>query len=63
MPPRLLRSLRAFRADEAGAVSVDWVVLTGLIVALGIGVVLILQEAATDPAEGLGAYLQARDVG
>lgn len=34
---KLFALLKKFRADEAGAVTVDWVVLTAAVVALALG--------------------------
>lgn len=49
--------------DEDGAVTVDWVVLTAGLVGLGLAVVLIVQTAAQDPADGVGAALSSMTVG
>lgn len=51
-----------FRRDEDGAVTVDWVVLTALIIGMTLGIILILQTAATDPANSIGAYLGNRQI-
>ena len=49
---KLLNILRSFKNDEAGAVTVDWVVLTAAIVGLGLVVMTTvsggLSTAATD---------------
>jgi Flp pilus assembly pilin Flp len=52
-------SMKCFSRDEDGAVTVDWVVLTGAVVGLTLGVIFALQTAteglttrlATDMAE------------
>lgn len=54
--------LKRFRRDEAGAVTVDWVVLTAIIIGMTIGIIVLLQTAATDPATGIGAFIAAREV-
>jgi Flp pilus assembly pilin Flp len=54
--------VRVFLRDEDGAVTVDWVLLTAIIVGLAIGVVSIISTAAQDPANGLGAWLTEIDV-
>ncbi len=46
-----------FLRAEDGAVTVDWVLLTALLVGMAMGVVSIISTAAQDPAEGLGAVL------
>ncbi|MEM9011864.1 MAG: hypothetical protein AAGE18_11595 [Pseudomonadota bacterium] len=40
---KLIAKLRRFGADENGAVTVDWVVLTAAIVGLGIGVISVIE--------------------
>jgi Flp pilus assembly pilin Flp len=54
--------VRVFLRDEDGAVTVDWVLLTAIIVGMAIGVVSIISTAAQDPAKGLGAWLTEIDV-
>ncbi|MCR8827574.1 hypothetical protein [Pseudosulfitobacter koreensis] len=45
------------RSEENGAVTVDWVVLTALIVGLALGVILALTNAGINTADGIGAFL------
>jgi uncharacterized membrane protein YcfT len=47
----------AFLNDEAGAVTVDWVVLTAAIVGLGLLVFNFVRPAVSDLAEGIGTEL------
>jgi Flp pilus assembly pilin Flp len=47
--------------EEDGAVTVDWVVLTSLVVSMAFVVVHIVLTAAVDPADGLGAHLSTMD--
>ena len=49
----------AFLKDEAGAVTVDWVVLTAAIVGLGLLVFTFVRPAVSNLAEGIGAELGA----
>ncbi len=49
----------AFLKDEAGAVTVDWVVLTAAIVGLGLLVFTFVRPAVSNLAEGIGAELTA----
>lgn len=58
----MLNILRKFRRAEAGAVTVDWVVLTGLIVGLGAAVVVTILETTAEGAEGLGAHLEDQSI-
>jgi len=46
-----------FRNDEDGAVTVDWVVLTAAIVALGLAVGTAVSNGATDLAGDVGTEL------
>ena len=57
----MLNFIKTFRADEDGAVTVDWVVLTAAMVAFGAGIALSLSTAATAPAEGIGSELTSYD--
>lgn len=54
---------KTFRADEDGAVTVDWVVLTAAIVGLGISVIAVVSQGALDKSSGLGAHLSAQTTG
>ena len=47
----------AFLKDEAGAVTVDWVVLTAAIVGLGLLVFNFVRPAVSSLAQGIGAEL------
>jgi Flp pilus assembly pilin Flp len=57
--------IKTFRADEDGAVTVDWVVLTAAIVGLGIAVLTTVSGGAEDLADGIGKELtdQSKNVG
>ncbi|MBF9031849.1 hypothetical protein HKCCE3408_15730 [Rhodobacterales bacterium HKCCE3408] len=46
--PRLRSALASFRADQSGAVAVDWVVLSGAVVGLGIAVTLVVSGGLED---------------
>jgi Flp pilus assembly pilin Flp len=47
----------AFLKDDAGAVTVDWVVLTAAIVGLGLIVFNFIRPAVSSLAEGIGTEL------
>lgn len=49
--------LKSFRADEDGAVTVDWVVLTAALVGLGVAVIVTIGTATTDKSAGVGAHI------
>lgn len=53
---------RNFFTSEEGAITVDWVVLTAAIVGFGAAVILTISEGAVDHANGLGAYLENREI-
>ena len=48
-------NIKNFAADESGAVTVDWVVLTAAIVGLGIAVVASVRTGVT----GIGSTIQS----
>ncbi|WP_054007702.1 Flp family type IVb pilin [Cypionkella psychrotolerans] len=47
---KLRKLFKSFRADESGAVTVDWVVLTAAIVGLG----MVVMKTVGGGIEGLG---------
>lgn len=53
----MLKPLCHFCANEDGAVTVDWVVLTAATVALGFMVITTIARGATDTSSGLNDYL------
>ena len=59
----MLNFIKNFRADEDGAVTVDWVVLTAAIVGLGIAVMASVRGGATDLAGDIGTNLTNTVVG
>jgi Flp pilus assembly pilin Flp len=59
----MLNFIKNFRADEDGAVTVDWVVLTAAIVGLGIAVLTTVRDGATDLATDIGTNLTDTQVG
>ena len=58
----MLNFIKNFRRDEDGAVTVDWVVLTGAIVGLGFTVIVSIAGGILDHSTGLGAHLDSRSV-
>ncbi|MEQ9041396.1 MAG: hypothetical protein RIE24_23995 [Silicimonas sp.] len=55
-------SITKFLFEEDGAVTVDWVVLTGAVVGLGFAVIATIAGGALDHSTGLGAHLDNRAV-
>ncbi|TNC70941.1 Flp family type IVb pilin [Rubellimicrobium roseum] len=49
----MLNFIKNFRADEDGAVTVDWVVLTAAVVGLGIVVLNSISENAKGTADNI----------
>ena len=56
----MLNFIKNFRNDEDGAVTVDWVVLTAAIVALGLVVGTSVKNGATALANDVEADLKAQ---
>ena len=50
-------NIKNFAADESGAVTVDWVVLTAAIVGLGIAVVASVRGGVNNVAEEIGGSM------
>jgi Flp pilus assembly pilin Flp len=58
----MLNFIKTFRADEDGAVTVDWVVLTAAIVGLGIAVLGSVKGGAEGMADNIGTELSTTTV-
>ena len=56
-------SLKAFLSDEAGAVTVDWVVLTAAIVGLGFILLVPIAFSTTGSAQSVATYIGDLPVG
>ncbi len=54
----MLNFIKNFRAEEDGAVTVDWVVLTAAIVGLGIAVLGSVRSGATTMAGNIESELE-----
>jgi Flp pilus assembly pilin Flp len=52
---KLLNIFKSFKNDESGAVTVDWVVLTGAVVALGIIIATTMGTSIQTAASNVGA--------
>jgi hypothetical protein len=55
---KLLNLFKSFKNDEAGAVTVDWVVLTAALVGLGMAVIATLSPAIDATAETIVGDLE-----
>ena len=59
---KILRLIRRFDREEAGAVTVDWVVLTAAIVGLGIAVLTTVGGATDDYGQTIGSHLSSQGI-
>lgn len=59
---KLFANIKNFAADESGAVTVDWVVLTAAIVGLGIAVIASVRTGTTDLATDIQTSLSGGSV-
>ena len=55
-------NIKNFAADESGAVTVDWVVLTAAIVGLGIAVVASVRGGVTDIGDAISNSLSGATI-
>ncbi|MBB5515927.1 Flp pilus assembly pilin Flp [Rubricella aquisinus] len=55
--------LKKFKNDESGAVTVDWVVLCGAVVAVAVGVVAALDTGLTTASTNITTNLDALGLG
>lgn len=51
--------IKDFFADEAGAVTVDWVVLSAAVIGLGFSVISLMSNGTTTVADHLSAEVAA----
>ncbi|WP_292021898.1 hypothetical protein [Maritimibacter sp. UBA3975] len=59
---KLFKLANKFRAEEDGAVTVDWVVLTAAIVGLGIAVLTSVSGGTTSLADKVSSSLSAMTI-
>lgn len=58
----MFRFFKSFRAQDDGAVTVDWVVLTAAIVGLAVALIAVIAAGATDKSSSVGAFLESREI-
>lgn len=58
----MLSFFKSFRAQEDGAVTVDWVVLTAAIVGLAVALIAMIAAGATDKSTSVGAHLGSMEI-
>ncbi|EAQ02859.1 hypothetical protein OB2597_15795 [Pseudooceanicola batsensis HTCC2597] len=59
----MIKFIKNFRKDEAGAVTVDWVVLTAAVVGLGVAAYGSIRDGATELTGNVGSYMGSVTVG
>jgi len=57
----MIKFFKNFRKDEAGAVTVDWVVLTAAVAALAGVVYTSIQSGASNLTSSTGSFLTTKD--
>ena len=55
-------NIKNFAADESGAVTVDWVVLTAAIVGLGIAVIASVRDGTTSVGDAIQTSLESATI-
>lgn len=58
----LMRHFVNFGKQQDGAVTVDWVVLTAAVVALGVAAAAAITTGATDLSDNIWAYMDSLDL-
>ena len=53
----MLNFIKTFAADEDGAVTVDWVVLTAAVVGLGLAVMAVVKPGVNNVSQKIGGSL------
>lgn len=59
----MMNFIKNFRANEDGAVTVDWVVLTAAVCGLAVAAYTSIQTGSTDLTEATDTYLSGLTVG
>ncbi len=58
----MLNMIKNFAADESGAVTVDWVVLTAAIVGLGLAVMSVVSDGTEALTNKIGTQLTTQTI-
>jgi Flp pilus assembly pilin Flp len=58
----MLNFFKAYVLEEDGAVTVDWVVLTAAVVALGVAAAAAMVAGTTDLSTAIWAYMDSLDL-
>jgi Flp pilus assembly pilin Flp len=54
---KMFKIVKKFNADEEGAVTVDWVVLTAAVVGLGAAALTMVRNGTKEAATDIGTYM------
>lgn len=54
--------MKRFLADETGAITVDWVVLTAAVVGLVTAIFVTLGNDTADYSESIGSYMDSQGI-
>ena len=57
----MIKFIKNFRKDEAGAVTVDWVVLTAAVVGLAVAAYTSIETGASELTADTDTFLQNQD--
>ena len=58
----MLNRISSFMRKEDGAITVDWVVLTAAVVALGVAAGIAMTNGTTNLSENIWAYMDSLDL-
>jgi len=58
----MLNTIKNFAANESGAVTVDWVVLTAAVVGLGLAVLTLIKGETKSLTEKIGSAMNTMNV-
>ena len=59
----MLNFIKNFRNDEDGAVTVDWVVLTAAVIALGGAAYTAIEDGATAMTDNVESHMSTASIG
>lgn len=54
--------VKSYLKDDSGAVTVDWVVITAAVVALGVAAAAAMTTGTTDLSESIWTYMDSLDL-
>jgi|LGOV01.1.fsa_nt_gb Flp pilus assembly pilin Flp len=57
----VLKTIKQFCRDDSGAITVDFVMLTAVIVSFGFGVIIIVTPGIRDVSESIEPVIQSAD--